>query len=210
MLHSVSGLAFAMDVTVYSEVQTSGIGRAYLHVLLLSHIGIVPPIHHTHLHLYNSYRTYKEAKLGEVQETMLFQKSVLDRKLFPLIFALQRQFHKSGFKDPATWPRGKGLQPVQNMQDFLRTNWQSDRFFSQYYCFPPANIDPPFLHTHLYLKTTLLKRTRGRSFPKSGNIIEEKILYCFSCFKDSYITVFWMPSEIFLSTSEIKMVTSHK
>jgi hypothetical protein len=122
MLHSVSGLVFAMDVTFFSEVQTSGIGRAYLRVLLLSHIGIILPIHHTLLHLHNSYRTYKEAKLGEVQETMLFQKSVLDRKLFPLIFALRRQFHKSGFKVPATWPRGKGLRPVQNMQDFLRTN----------------------------------------------------------------------------------------
>lgn len=162
-----------MDVTVCCEAKTIGIGTAYLRLLLLSHFSIIPPIHHTHLNLHNSYRTYKEAKNGDVQQTMLFQKSVLDRKLFPPLFALQRKFHKSGFKVPATWPKGKNLQPVQNMQDLLRTNWQSDRFVSQYYCFPPANIDPPFLHTHLYLKTTLFKRTRGKSFPKSDNIIEK-------------------------------------
>ena len=127
-----------MDVTVLCEVKASGIGTAFLGVLLLSPVSIIPPIHHTHLHLHNNYEMYtKEAKLEQVQETTLLQKLVLDRKLFPLIFALQRHFHKSGFKVPATWPRGKSLQPVQNMPDLWRTNWQRDRFVSQHYCFRP-------------------------------------------------------------------------
>jgi hypothetical protein len=82
-----------MEVTVFCEVKTNGIGTAYLRVLLLSPFSVIPSIQHIHLHLHNSYRTYKEAKLGEIQETMLFQKSELDRKLLTLIFALQRQFH---------------------------------------------------------------------------------------------------------------------
>jgi hypothetical protein len=98
---------------------------------------------------------------------------------------------------PASLPRGKVWHPVQNMQHLWRTNWQSDRFISQYYCFPPVSINPPLIQTHLYFETTLFRRTSGKIFPKSGNINEEKFLHCFSNAKDSYITVSWLLSQIF-------------
>ena len=117
LLLIISGFVFVMDVTVLCEVINSGTWTAFLRVLSLTPVSAIPPIHHTHLHLHKSYRLYKEAKLGEVQVITLFQKSVLDRKVITVLFALQQQLHKSGFKVPASWPRGKGLQPVQNMQD---------------------------------------------------------------------------------------------
>jgi len=87
------------------------------------------------------------------------------------------------------------------MQDLWHTNWQNDRFVCQYYCFYPVSSNPPLLHTKLYHKTMLFRRTRGISFPKSKNINEETFLHCFSSVKYS---------QIFLSTSEEKMVSSRR
>jgi hypothetical protein len=60
-----------MDVTVLCEVKNSGIGTAFLRLLLLSPVSIIPPISHT-ASTQKCYRMYKEAKPGEVQETTLF------------------------------------------------------------------------------------------------------------------------------------------
>jgi hypothetical protein len=59
---------FCNGCTVFCEVKTSGIGTAYLRVVLLSPSSIIPPIHHTHLHLQHSYQMYKETKIGEVKK----------------------------------------------------------------------------------------------------------------------------------------------
>jgi hypothetical protein len=45
-LHSINGLVFAMDVTIFSEVKTSDIGTAFILVLLFApsqyHSSITP------------------------------------------------------------------------------------------------------------------------------------------------------------------------
>jgi hypothetical protein len=74
-------------------------------------------------------------------------------------------------------------------------------FVCQNYFFSPVSTNSPLSHTHLYTKTTLFRRTGGISFPNSGNINLEKFLHCFSSVKDS---------EILLSTSEDKTVTSRR
>jgi len=63
----------------------------------------------------------------------------------------------------------------------------------------PLSTNPPLLHTHLYLKTTLFRRTSGIKFPKSEDIYVEKFLYCLWSRKHSHITVFWLLTEYFVN-----------
>jgi hypothetical protein len=79
---------------------------------------------------------YKEVKLGEVQETMLFRKSVFDRKLFSLFFLLQQQFHKSGIQVPVRLSRSKGLYPVHIIRKICDVQIGKATSFSQNFCFP--------------------------------------------------------------------------
>ena len=47
-----------------------------------------------------------------------------------------------------------------------RTKWQQDRFFFEYFYFPPAIIIPPVFHTH-HLRIALTRRTILGTFRKA-------------------------------------------
>jgi len=56
-----------------------------------------------------------------------------------------------------------GSVTVQSAWDLWWTKWHCDRFFSQYFSFPPVSVYPPMLSRHFHLHVALTRRTNGRS-----------------------------------------------
>jgi hypothetical protein len=68
-----------------------------------------------------------------------------------VMFFEQKQFqsrpcHGSGGRSPASHSGGPASIPVQSMWGLWWTKWHWDRFFYEYFGFPPVNFIPPVLH----------------------------------------------------------------
>jgi hypothetical protein len=112
---------------------------------------------------------YKEAKLEEVQEKILFQ----------IWYCIENYFHYFSLFNGNSMNQAVRCRPVCPQATFCTrfkickicgVQFGKSTGLSLNTTFPPFSTTPPVLHTHLYLKTTLFRSTSGIIFPKSGNM----------------------------------------